>query len=88
MEDYPEVVINAVVNDCDGDVDEVAPILANISTKPYELVRSCRKWLDKHNHCERCGGELAMMRGREYHSEVDAYEPYCEKYCPICDLGG
>lgn len=88
MGDYPENIIDAVLNDCDGCVDETALALADIATRPYELTRSCRKWLSNHGYCEKCGNELAVMHSREYHSEVDAYEPYCEKYCPICDLGG
>lgn len=88
MKDYPENVISAVVNDRDGDVDEVALVLADISTKHYELMCACRKWLDEHDRCDRCGQKLEVHRGKEYHPEVDAYEPYCEKYCPNCDLGG
>lgn len=88
MGDYSESVISAIYEQCADNKDEIAKILAAISNDPQELTRACRKWLVDHDRCIYCGSKLQVIRGREYHSEVDAYEPYCEKYCPICDLGG
>ena len=88
MEDYPESVISAVERECCYQEEEVAETLEVILNETQELRDACRKWLAEHDRCIYCGSKLQVVRGREYHPEVDAYEPYCEKYCPICDLGG
>jgi len=88
MQDYPESIINEVERECCYQEDDVAESLEAILNETRELTDACREWLVAHDRCIYCGSKLYTMRGREYHSEVDAYEPYCEKYCPICDLGG
>ena len=88
MEDYSESVISAIYEQCADNEDEIAKTLEAILNETQELRDACRKWLVEHDRCVYCGSKLQVVRGREYHSEVDAYEPYCEKYCPICDLGG
>ena len=88
MEDYPESVISAVERECCYQEDEIAETLEAILNETQELRDACRKWLVEHDRCIYCGSKLQVVRGKEYHPEVDAYEPYCEKYCPICDLGG
>lgn len=71
-----------------GDDESIAAEIACIADSTDEMGRAARKWLNEHDRCIYCGAKLAIYRGREYHSEVDAYEPFCEKYCPNCDLGG
>ena len=88
MEDYPESVISAIYEQSADNKDEIAKTLEAILNETQELRDACRKWLVEHDRCIYCGSKLQVVRGREYHPEVDAYEPYCEKYCPICDLGG
>ena len=88
MEDYPESVISAVERECCYQEEEIAETLEVILNETQELRDACREWLVVHDRCIYCGSKLQVVRGREYHSEVDAYESYCEKYCPICDLGG
>ena len=88
MENYPESVINAVKRECCYQEEEVVETLEAILNETQELRDACRKWLVAHDRCIYCGSKLQVIRGKEYHPEVDAYEPYCEKYCPICDLGG
>lgn len=88
MEDYPESVISAVEQECYYQEDEIAETLEAILNGTQELRDACRKWLVAHDRCIYCGSKLQVVRGKEYHPEVDAYEPHCEKYCPICDLGG
>jgi uncharacterized protein with PIN domain len=88
MEDYPESVISAIYEQCSDNKDEIAETLKVILNETQELRDACREWLIAHDRCIYCGSKLQVVRGKEYHSEVDAYEPYCEKYCPICDLGG
>ena len=88
MEDYPENAINAVERECGYQEEDVANTLGAILNETQELRDACREWLVAHDRCIYCGSKLQVVRGQEYHSEVDAYEPYCEKYCPICDLGG
>lgn len=88
MEDYPESVISAVEREHCYQEEEIAETLEVILNETQELRDACRKWLVEHDRCIYCGGKLQVVRGKEYHPEVDAYEPYCEKYCPICDLGG
>ena len=88
MEDYPESVISAVERECYYQEEEIAETLEVILNETQELRDACRKWLVEHDRCIYCGSKLQVVRGKEYHPEVDAYEPYCEKYCPICDLGG
>lgn len=88
MEDYPESVINAVEHECGYQEEDVVNTFVVILNETQELVDACREWLVAHDRCIYCGSKLQVVRGREYHPEVDAYEPYCEKYCPICDLGG
>lgn len=88
MEDYPESVISAVERECCYQEEEIAETLEVILNETQELRDACREWLVTHDRCIYCGSKLQVVRGREYHPEVDAYEPYCEKYCPICDLGG
>ena len=88
MEDYPESVISAVERECCYQEEEIAETLEAILNETQELRDACRKWLVEHDRCIYCGSKLQVVRGREYHPEVDAYEPYCEKYCPNCDLGG
>lgn len=88
MEDYPKSVISAVERECCCQEEEIAETLEVILNETQELRDACREWLIAHDRCVYCGSKLYVMRGREYHSEVDAYEPYCEKHCPICDLGG
>lgn len=88
MEEYPESVISAVERECCYQEEEIAETLEVILNETQELRDACRKWLVEHDRCIYCGSKLQVVRGREYHPEVDAYEPYCEKYCPICDLGG
>ena len=88
MEDYPESVISAIYEQRDDNKDEIAKTLEAILNEKQELRDACREWLVEHDRCIYCGSKLQAVRGREYHPEVDAYEPYCEKYCPICDLGG
>jgi len=88
MQDYPNNIISAVERELCYQEDDIAETLSYMANEYGILDRACRRWLDEHDRCERCGAKLEVQRGREYHSEVDAYEPYCEKYCPICDLGG
>ena len=88
MEDYPESVISAVERGCCYQEEEIAETLEVILNETQELRDACREWLVEHDRCIYCGSKLQVVRGKEYHPEVDAYEPYCEKYCPICDLGG
>ena len=88
MEDYPESVISAIYEQCADNEDEIAKTIEAILNETQELRDACRKWLVEHDRCIYCGSKLQVVRGKEYHPEVDAYEPYCEKYCPICDLGG
>ena len=88
MEDYPESVINAVEREHYYQEEEIAETLEAILNETQELSDACRKWLVEHDRCIYCGSKLQVVCGKEYHPEVDAYEPYCEKYCPICDLGG
>jgi hypothetical protein len=88
MEDYPESVINAVEREHYYQEEEIAETLEAILNEMQELRDACRKWLVEHDRCIYCGSKLQVVRGKEYHPEVDAYEPYCEKYCQICDLGG
>lgn len=88
MENYPESVINAVEREHCYQEDDIAETLKVIPDETQELRDACREWLVAHDRCIYCGSKLQVARGKEYHSEVDAYEPFCEKYCPICDLGG
>lgn len=88
MEDYTERVIKSIERECCYREEGIANTLVDIVGESNELVSACRKWLVDHDRCIYCGSKLQVIRGREYHSEVDAYESYCEKYCPICDLGG
>lgn len=43
--------------------------------------------LDRMGRCRNCGTKLEIMTYREYHSEVDAFEPMSDIYCPECDIG-
>lgn len=88
MEDYTECVVHAIERECCYQEESIADTLVDIVGESRELVGACRAWLVDHDRCIYCSSKLQVIRGREYHSEVDAYEPYCEKYCPICDLGG
>lgn len=88
MEDYTERVIKSIERECCHQEESIADTLADIVGESRELVGACKKWLVDHDRCIYCGSKLQVIRGREYHSEVDAYEPHCEKYCPICDSGG
>lgn len=88
MEDYPESAISAIEQECCYQEEEIAETLEVILNETQELMDACRKWLVEHDRCIYCGSKLQVVRGKEYHPEVDSYEPYCEKYCPICDLGG
>lgn len=88
MEDYPESIINAGEREHYYQEEKIAETLEVILNETQELRDACREWLVVHDRCIYCGSKLQVVRGREYHSEVDAYEPYCEKYCPTCDLGG
>lgn len=88
MEDYPESVISAVEREHCYQEEDIAEALEVILNETQELRDACRKWLVAHDRCIYCGSKLQVVRGKEYHPEVDAYEPYCEKHCPICDLGG
>lgn len=81
MQDYP-------FRNISGDDDAIAVEIARIADGTDEMGRAARKWLNEHDRCIYCGSKLQVARGKEYHPEVDAYEPYCEKYCPICELGG
>lgn len=81
MQDYPS---GNIIDDNDA----IAAVIACVADSTNEIGRAARQWLNEHDRCIYCGTKLATYRGREYHSEVDAYESYCEKYCPNCDLGG
>lgn len=81
MEDYP-------VENISGDDDAIAAEIACIADSTNAMGRAARRWLNENDRCIYCGTRLAIHHGKEYHSEVGAYEPYCEKYCPNCDSGG
>lgn len=55
---------------------------------PKELLKSLKdtieQYLTDHDCCYICGHELEFYHYTEYHSEVNAYEPMCDVYCPNC----
>ena len=78
FEDNPEVEIDVLV------------FLANLGCDKLKLamlsMRAEQELVNK-DRCPRCGCPMEYETHREWHSEVEGYEPVTERYCPQCDRG-
>lgn len=66
---------------------ECLAYLANLTpTEQARLAWDCGVALDQACRCRKCGGLMSLHHGKEWHEEVQGYEPYVEAYCPVCDI--
>ena len=62
--------------------------LANMTpNEQARLAWDAGKALDDACRCRKCGQVMLLRHGKEWHDEVQDYEPYVVAYCPHCDIG-
>lgn len=86
MEFTPYDIISAIKNTIENE-EEYVDVLLTIANNNAELKNSATDELDRMGRCRNCGTKLQTMTYREYHPEVDAFEPMSDIYCPECDIG-
>lgn len=80
-------IINYAKKTSVNEEEYVDALLDILSINEAELKDFASRELNRMNRCQNCGAKLEVMTYREYHPEVDAFEPMSDVYCPECDIG-
>lgn len=90
MQFSPYDFIELIKEKCSNEEEYVDCLLDILHLNAFDLkatVDAASDELDRMGRCKNCGTKLEIMTYREYHSEVDAFEPMSDIYCPECDMG-